>query len=176
LTLYVWSSPSGLTPQNADALSGSVIIAQDIVFHPGQPLPQVSASIVVPPGTSDFDVYARLEAGGPGVGATGSFLADFGNSANLYLDSPTPFVSRSGALLTAAAEQGAPLLTILDTGTNAVKVGWPAPASGWVLLENSALGATNWVNSPLTPVIEGTNKCVTISPLTGDKFYRLLRP
>ena len=176
LTLYVWNSPSGLTPQNADTLSGSAIIARDIVFHPGQPLPQVSASIAVPPGTSDFDIYARLEAGGPGIGATGSFIADFGNSANLYIDSPTPFISRSGALLTAAAEQGTPSLTILDTGTNAVKVCWPAPSSGWVLQQNSALGTTNWVNAPLTPVIEDTNKCVTISLPTGNDFYRLLRP
>jgi hypothetical protein len=176
LTLYVWNSPSGLTPQNADILSSSAIIAQNILFRPGQPLPQISASITVPPGTSDFDVYARFEAGGPGVGTDGSFLADFGNSANFYIDSPTPFISRSGVLLTATTEQSALVLTILDTGTNALKVCWPAPASGWVLQENSALGTTNWVNSLLTPVIEDTNKCVTIGPPTGSHFYRLLKP
>jgi hypothetical protein len=71
---------------------------------------------------------------------------------------------------------GAPRLTVVNTGTNAVKVCWPDPSTGWVLQQNSDLTTTHWVTNALPVGIEGTNRCVTVSPPVGHLFFRLFKP
>lgn len=67
-----------------------------------------------------------------------------------------------------------PALTIQQT-TNGVVVGWPASATGFQLQENTDLNTTNWVmNTASTNVVSGTN-FVTISPATGNGFFRLIK-
>jgi hypothetical protein len=71
---------------------------------------------------------------------------------------------------------GAPRLTIINTGAASVKVCWPDPSTGWVLQQNGDLATTNWVISSLPVIVEGTNKCVTVTPPAGHRFFRLFKP
>ncbi len=66
--------------------------------------------------------------------------------------------------------------SLFNAGTNAVKVCWPDPSTGWVLQQNNDLNTTNWVTNSLPVVVEGTNRCVTVSPPVGSLFFRLGKP
>jgi hypothetical protein len=68
-----------------------------------------------------------------------------------------------------------PALSIQKTN-NGVVIGWPTSATGFRLQENTDLNTTNWVaNSSPTNSVNGTNQ-VTISPATGNGFFRLINP
>jgi DNA/RNA endonuclease G (NUC1) len=69
----------------------------------------------------------------------------------------------------------APALAIASSGTS-VTISWPSPSTGFSLQENADLSATNWTNFAGTVDDNGTNMSVTISPLTGSKYFRLLHP
>ena len=69
----------------------------------------------------------------------------------------------------------APLLTIRGTLTNAVLVMWPSPSPDYALQQNSDMNTTNWLPVLQTPVDNGTNNTIMISPPSGRKFFRLLK-
>ena len=69
-----------------------------------------------------------------------------------------------------------PTLRIGLPATNAVIVVWPAPSPGFVLQHNSDLNTTNWVTTTNLPTVVGPNSQVIVSPLTGNRLFRLLRP
>lgn len=75
--------------------------------------------------------------------------------------------------LYAVQTPGLPLLSITKSPTNSVLISWPSPSTGFVLQQNSNLSGTNWTTVPQTPVDNGTNVTVTISPPTGTWFFRL---
>jgi hypothetical protein len=68
-----------------------------------------------------------------------------------------------------------PSLSIIRSN-NDVIVSWPYPSTGFVLQENSNVGTTNWTNVAQLPSDDGTNRSVTISPPTDNRFYRLRSP
>ncbi len=53
---------------------------------------------------------------------------------------------------------------------------WPTNETGLVLQQNSDLASTNWVPVTNAATVVGTNKHVTVSPLTGNRYFRLIRP
>jgi hypothetical protein len=67
---------------------------------------------------------------------------------------------------------GAPLLSIQPTNSGVI-LSWPAPSTGFVLQENSAPVATNWMDVTNDVNIAGSQKQVLVSPAIGSKFYRL---
>lgn len=71
---------------------------------------------------------------------------------------------------------GAPLLTVRTTGTNTVAVSWPYPSTDFILQENPDLNTTNWTAVSATPVDDGGNRIVIVSPPAGNRFYRLFHP
>ena len=71
---------------------------------------------------------------------------------------------------------GAPLLQIINTGTNAVAVVWPSTPTSFVLQQNADLNTTNWVSVGVVPNDDGTNRSVTISPAAGNRYFRLRWP
>jgi hypothetical protein len=77
------------------------------------------------------------------------------------------------SLISIVQTPGAPRLTIVNTAANAVKVCWPDPSTGWVLQQNNDLNTANWVTNALPVAVEGTNRCVTVSPPVGQLFFRL---
>jgi hypothetical protein len=64
--------------------------------------------------------------------------------------------------------------TVLSPGS--VTVSWPEGASGWVLQECGDLGMGAWTNSTRQVTVTGSQKQVTISPVTGMSFFRLVLP
>lgn len=75
--------------------------------------------------------------------------------------------------LIAVPTPGAPLLSIFRTATNSVVITWPAPSTGFVLQQNSAIGTTNWANLTTTNIVVGGQNQVTISAPKGIQFFRL---
>jgi hypothetical protein len=56
-----------------------------------------------------------------------------------------------------------------------VRLSWAASPAGFTLQENTNAGATGWTASSATPVAEGTDNVVTVTP-SGTKFFRLVKP
>ena len=77
------------------------------------------------------------------------------------------------SLVSVVQTSGAPLLTITRSG-NSVTVSWPSPSTGWTLQQNSNLATTNWSASGGVSD-DGTNKSLTITPATGNLFFRLAK-
>jgi hypothetical protein len=55
-------------------------------------------------------------------------------------------------------------------------ISWPSASAGFTLQENSQLGTPNWTAAGQTVTDNGTNKFITVSPLSGNRFYRLFKP
>jgi hypothetical protein len=66
------------------------------------------------------------------------------------------------------------LATDLTRG-NALVLSWPASSVGFELQQTSTFG-TGWVPVTNTVDLVGGQNQVTISPLTGTHFYRLVLP
>jgi len=71
---------------------------------------------------------------------------------------------------------GAPLLSIRLTSTDTVMVFWPSASSNFVLQQNDNLSTTNWVAPPEMTSDDTTNKFIIVTPLVGNRFYRLAKP
>jgi hypothetical protein len=84
----------------------------------------------------------------------------------------------SGGFWTISAVQnpGAPLLSIKITTGNTVQVYWPSPSAGFSLQMNSSAGTTNWVTATDSVTDNGTIRSITVSPATGNRYYRLVSP
>jgi hypothetical protein len=74
--------------------------------------------------------------------------------------------------LFAVQTPGAPTLTITRVNAGTVVVSWPA-AGGYNLQENSNLATTNWLANTLSVTTANGTNSVTISPPTGNLFFRL---
>jgi len=72
---------------------------------------------------------------------------------------------------------GAPLLTIsLNSQLSTINISWPSPSTGFVLEQNSSLtNPDGWSVFGGSYNDNGTTKSITISPPTGNLFYRLKR-
>ncbi len=74
---------------------------------------------------------------------------------------------------------GAPPLAAEPLGGGNVRVYWPRPATGFVLDQTTALGATPpatvWSQVPFPYATNATHISITV-PAAGDKFYRLRKP
>jgi hypothetical protein len=81
----------------------------------------------------------------------------------------------TGGFWTVIAVQtpGGPLLQIRLTTTNSVRVSWPSPSAGFILQQNLSVANTNWANFIGSTNDDGTNKSVTITPPTGNLYFRL---
>jgi len=78
--------------------------------------------------------------------------------------------------LIAVQTPGAPYLTIQLIAPGTALISWPAPSTGFVLQQIADLTKTNW--SSVTNSVTSTNgfNQVTVSPLPGNKYYRLENP
>jgi hypothetical protein len=77
------------------------------------------------------------------------------------------------SLIAVVQTPGAPLLTItLNPQLSTINVSWPSPSTGWTLQQNSVLTTTSWSTSGGISD-NGTNKSITITPPTGNLFFRL---
>lgn len=69
-----------------------------------------------------------------------------------------------------------PSLTFSIPQPGTLAVAWPTNELGVVLQQNSSLATPGWVAVPDPVTVVGTNNLVTLSPLEGIRFFRLMRP
>jgi hypothetical protein len=81
------------------------------------------------------------------------------------------------SLINVVQMPGVPNLLVVPNGANSVKLLWPDPATNtYTLQQNVNLATTSWVTSSYTFTNGfGTNFC-TITPPTGNLFFRLSKP
>jgi hypothetical protein len=76
-------------------------------------------------------------------------------------------------IIAAVQTPGAPLLRVARTQPSAVLIAWPDPSTGFVLQQNANLAATNWVAVTNAPVVVNGEKQVIVTPMVGNRYYRL---
>ena len=69
-----------------------------------------------------------------------------------------------------------PTLTQVFTVPSTLTLSWPTNFAAWNLQESPDLTPENWANSPRPVSTVGTQQQVTVSPLTGNRFFRLVLP
>lgn len=69
-----------------------------------------------------------------------------------------------------------PTLAHAFTPPSTLTLSWPTNFAAWKLQESPDLTPANWANSPRPVNTVGTQKQVTVSPLTGNRFFRLVLP
>jgi hypothetical protein len=123
----------------------------------------------------------------PNITAIGDAYNDDGNSFNgsatasvasqTYVDVLTPgagYTSGSGTVYPTLIPT-TPTLSIQPT-VNGVTLLWPVSTTVYRLQQNTDLATANWVSNTIPiNVVNGTNQ-VTVSPATGNLFFRLINP
>ncbi|MCX6930342.1 MAG: hypothetical protein NT154_45110 [Verrucomicrobia bacterium] len=71
-----------------------------------------------------------------------------------------------------------PALSISATTSNAVVVSWPLTAGGWVLEQSASLTGSppSWTQVQSSYQTNANQAWITLSPASGNQFYRLRRP
>src|SRR5208283_605181 len=103
-----------------------------------------------------------------------------GSSAN-FAEPSGIAVDGSGRIYVADAgnnriSTGTPLPAIsIKSSANSVIVSWPSLFTRFVLQQNSDIGnAGGWSTASYSISDDGTNKSLTVSPPTGNQFFRLM--
>ena len=79
------------------------------------------------------------------------------------------------ALISVVQTPGTPNLTITFVGPNSVKVSWPNTGS-YTLLQNASVAGGSWTISGYTIITANGTNSITITPPTGNLFFRLHNP
>ena len=127
--------------------------------------------------TSDYDPLS----GRVNVTLTGATDLDLQVSVYLGQDHaitaiPASIPAFSGATTNLAAMLLPPRLTVTLTPTNAIVLSWPNPTPGYVLQQNDAFHANNWVTMTNSPEMVADTLQVTIPNPASNQFYRLAQP
>ena len=128
-----------------------------------------------------FAITSSVIAGGGGTSTGGVFAITGALGQPVVGGASGGNFSVQSGFWTALQTPGAPLLRIVRSGTNSAVVSWPAPSTGWVLQQTTALGTrpelTVWTDVTSPPVIvTGSENTVTFNPATGARYLRLRRP
>ncbi len=114
-------------------------------------------------GTSTGGVYSvsgtigQHDAGGPMTGGGYSLTGGF------------------WALISVVQTPGLPNLTIRFVGPKSVVVSWPNTGT-YTLLKNSSVGGGGWTPSGYTITTANGTNSITVTPPTGNLFFRLSNP
>lgn len=72
-----------------------------------------------------------------------------------------------------AAAVVAPELRIWQAASDEIILAWPTNAVGFTLQESTTMSGTNWTTVPTPPTLVGGECQVTVTPLPGNRFFRL---
>ena len=114
-------------------------------------------------GTSTGGTYqvsgtiGQHDAGGPMIGGNYSLTGGF------------------WALISVVQTPGVPNLTVSFVNPNSVKVSWPNTGS-YTLLQNSSVAGGGWTTSGYSITTANGTNSITITPPTGNLFFRLSSP
>jgi hypothetical protein len=76
------------------------------------------------------------------------------------------------SLISVVQTAGAPTLYIGHSG-NGIIISWASSATGFALQQSSNLGANHWTASVYTISTNGATESITVTPPTGNLFFRL---
>ena len=79
------------------------------------------------------------------------------------------------ALISVVQTPGTPNLTVRFVGPNSVVVSWPNTGS-YTLQQNSSVGGGTWTTSGYSITTANGTNSITITPPTGNLFFRLSNP
>jgi len=79
------------------------------------------------------------------------------------------------ALISVVQTAGLPNLIITFVGPNSVKVSWPDTGT-YTLQQNSSVAGGSWITSGYTITTSNGTNSITITPPTGNLFFRLSNP
>jgi len=79
------------------------------------------------------------------------------------------------ALISVVQTAGLPNLTITFVAPNSVKVSWPDTGT-YTLQQNSSVAGGSWITSGYTITTSNGTNSITITPPTGNLFFRLKQP
>jgi hypothetical protein len=125
-----------------------------------------------------LDWYKISGGGGASTGATYQVTGTIGQPDAGSAMSGGQYSVTGGfwSLIAVVQTAGAPMLTIAHSG-NSVTVSWPLGAGGFALQQNNNVAnSAGW--SPYGGTVNTTNSVssITISPPTGNLFFRLSHP
>ena len=115
-------------------------------------------------GTSTGGTYAvsgtigQHDAGGPMLGGNYSLTGGF------------------WALISVVHTPGVPNLTVTFVNPNSVKVSWPNTGSYTLLQNNNPAATASWTTSGYSITTANGTNSITITPPTGNLFFRLHNP
>jgi hypothetical protein len=89
---------------------------------------------------------------------------------------PYALIGGFWSAVTVVQTPGAPELAVTISGPGRLVISWPAPATGFVLQQNSNLGAGNWGNVADPVISTPSGYQVEVAFTGGHTFYRLFRP
>jgi hypothetical protein len=124
-----------------------------------------------------LDWFAISGAGDKSTGGVYSVSGTLGqtDAAGPMLGGSHALAGGFWSLISMVPMFGALVLTVVKTSTNAVKICWSDPSTGWVLQQNNDLNTTNWVTNALPVAIGGTHRYLTVSPPVGQLFFHLCK-
>jgi hypothetical protein len=126
-------------------------------------------SLLIPPGSfaQQYSVGWYKVAGGGGIGQPEAGGAMTGGNYSL--------TGGFWSLISVVQTPGAPSLTITPSG-NSVIVSWPVTA-GYTLQQNNNVAVpAGWAASGYTITTANGTNSITITPPTGNLFFRLANP
>jgi hypothetical protein len=117
--------------------------------------------------------------GGGGTSTGGSFsLSGSIGQPDAGTSSGGPFTLQGGfwSVIDAVQTEGAPILSLAWTPTNAVVLSWPLVDTNWRLQSTANLTAGEWVEIPGPYGATTTNRFLADPITPGNRFYRLQKP
>ena len=137
------------------------------------------ATSVVYSQSYSIDWYKIAGSGGTSTGGTYSVSGTIGqpDASGAMTGGNYSLTGGFWALIAAVQTPGLPLLTItFNHQLSTINVSWPSPSTGWTLQQNSDLTTTSWSTSGYTITTSNGTNSVTITPPTGNLFFRLSNP
>jgi hypothetical protein len=88
----------------------------------------------------------------------------------------TPTVNRALVANFVPDAAAPPRLSFTRFGADTLVITWPTNRTGFVLQQNAVPESAGWVPVGAATTTAGTNHQVAITPLSGNAFYRAIRP
>jgi hypothetical protein len=126
--------------------------------------------------TYTVDWYKIAGGGGTSTGGTYQVTGTIGqpDASGAMTGGQYSVTGGFWSLISVVQMPGVPNLLIVPNGANSVKILWPDPATNsFTLQQNGNLATANWVTSGYAITTASGTNSITITPPTGNLFFRL---
>jgi hypothetical protein len=132
-------------------------------------------------GAAGYDLSSATNANGPQLRLASNLAATSYLDTNATIGRTNYYVLAAVNGCATSASSGVlavylpkPAVTLANTGTGALMIGWPAWAADWSLYMATNLDPPiNWTRATIATITNGAEINATVIPGFGDGFYRL---